>query len=172
MKILRLFLLVTFFFAPLTIQAQTGIYATFTGANLDVENTNWIYGPTIGVYFDRWHFGLVSAGIDLRGQFLGNGGNTRINSGLAGPRFAITPHVLPIKPYAEAVFGVGSTRINQSTYSSSSTDFEYNFLGGVDFTFFPHVDWRVAEFSYGGLSAFDGTIHPKTLSTGIVLRLP
>jgi hypothetical protein len=172
MKILRLFLLFPLFFASLSIHAQTGIYATFTGANLDADNTTWIYGPTVGVYFDRWHFGLVSAGIDLRGQFLGDGGNTQLNSGLGGPRVAITPHILPIKPYAEAVFGVGYTKINQSSFYSSSTDFEYNFLGGVDFTFFPHVDWRIAEFSYGGLSPFEGTLHPKTLSTGIVLRLP
>jgi hypothetical protein len=36
----------------------------------------------------------------------------------------------------------------------------------------PRLDWRVVEFSYGGLSALNGTLNPRTLSTGLVLRLP
>lgn len=155
------------FCCSLGASAQTGIYAAFTGAKLN-SNTDWIYGPTVGVYFDTWHFGLVSAGIDLRGQFLGGAGATQLNSGLGGIRVAATPHILPIKPYAEAIGGIGYAKFGQT----SSSNFEYNFLGGIDFTFFPRLDWRVAEFSYGGLSSLDSGYHPKTLSTGLVFRLP
>ena len=55
----------------------------------------------------------------------------------------------------------------------SATKFEYQFLGGLDFTILPRIDWRIAEFSYGGLSTFNNSsFHPKSLSSGIVLRLP
>ena len=119
------------------------------------------------MYFDEWHAAVVSLGIDARGQFLKNG-STTLTGGMAGPRVAFTPHVLPLKPYVEGVVGAGYVEAG----GGSSTNLEYSLLGGLDFTFFPHVDWRVVEFSYGGLSFLDGTLHPKTLSMGLVFRLP
>jgi hypothetical protein len=169
MKLYRHFSLISLLLCSIAASAQTGIYGTFTAANLNSANTNWIYGPTVGVYFDRLHFGLASAGLDLRGQFLGGGGSAQLNSGLGGARVAITPHVLPIKPYAEALAGVGYVK---DPFSGSSTNFEYTLLGGLDLTFFPRLDWRIIEFSYGGISAFDGNLHPKTFSSGIVFRIP
>ena len=80
------------------------------------------------------------------------------------------PQVLPISPYVEGLAGVGHFDYGQS--QGSATKFEYQFLGGVDYTLIPRLDWRVVEFSYGGLSAFNGSLHPKTISTGLVLRLP
>ncbi len=167
MKIPRFGLSLTFLLVCISAHAQTGIYAAATGARLGGLYDETIYGPTIGVYFDRWHAAVISLGIDARGQFLKNG-STKLTGGMAGPRVAFTPHVLPLKPYVEGVVGVGYVEAG----GGSSTDLEYSLLGGLDFTFFPHVDWRVVEFSYGGLSFLDGTLHPKTLSTGLVFRLP
>jgi hypothetical protein len=79
-------------------------------------------------------------------------------------------HVIPLHPYLEATAGLGNLNIPKA--SSNVTRFEYQFLGGLDYTVFPRIDWRVAEFSYGGLSVFNGSYHPKTLTTGIVLRIP
>jgi hypothetical protein len=75
-------------------------------------------------------------------------------------------------PYVEALAGAGYTQFPVASGQASGTKFSYQFVGGVDFTILPHIDWRVAEFSYGGLSILDSSINPKTLSTGIVLRLP
>src|SRR5664279_2740140 len=96
-----------FLLVCISAHAQTGIYALATGARLGGLYDETIYGPTVGVYFDEWHAGLVSLGIDARGQFLGGGGSTRLIGGVAGPRVAFTPHVLPIKPYVEGVVGAG-----------------------------------------------------------------
>jgi hypothetical protein len=156
-----------FLLVCISAHAQTGIYALGTGARLGGAYDETIYGGTVGVYFDEWHFGLISLGIDGRGQYMSNGG-TKLTGGVAGPRVAITPHVLPLKPYVEGVVGAGYVEAG----GGSSTNVEYSLLGGLDFTFFPHVDWRVVEFSYGGFSFLDGTLHPKTLSTGLVFRLP
>lgn len=168
MKSSRLMLFLPILFCSLAASAQTGLYASFTGAKLGVSDTSWIYGPTVGVYFDSSHFGVVKTGLDLRGQFLGGSGATQLDSGLAGLRLAVKPPLLPIKPYVEAAFGVGYAKFADT----STTKFEYAFLGGADVTFFPRLDWRVIEFSYGGLTGLNNSFHPKTLSTGLVLRLP
>jgi len=150
--------------------AQVGLYAEFGGANISGADDNWIYGPTFGVYTDFLPLPFVHLGADLRGSILGPSQTTRVYSGLIGPRLSVHPHVLPINPYIEALAGIG--QINFGGRQGSDTQFEYQFLGGIDHTLIPRLDWRVIEFSYGGLSAFNGNLHPKTLSTGLVLRLP
>ncbi len=154
--------------STLPARAQLGVYANFSAAKLNVRDTDWVYGPGFGAYIDHGHLIFLSTGIDARGVLLGTGNSTQFDAGYIGPRVAIRPHVLPIKPYVEALAGVG--RFANST--ADTTKFSYLFVGGVDLTVIPRVDWRVAEFSYGGLSLFDTSLHPKIISTGIVVRLP
>lgn len=155
-------------FSCVPARAQTGVYVDFSAARVNTINSDWIYGPTAGLYFDHGHLLFFSTGLDFRGSFLGSGGSTQLYSGLAGPRLAFHPRILPINPYIEAVVGAGHVEDG----GSSATQFEYQFLGGVDFTILPRIDWRTVEFSYGGLSGLNGSLHPKTISTGLVLRLP
>ncbi len=164
-----LFLLLLFW--TLAAAAQVGIYGEFSAAKLNVPNTGWIYGPTFGAYFDKGHLLFLSTGLDARGAFLGSG-STVLDSGLVGPRVAVRPHVVPIQPYVEALIGVGHAKFGQGVAQTTSTKFDYQFLGGLDLTILPRIDWRVVEFSYGGLSGLDSSFHPKTISTGIVVRLP
>lgn len=149
-------------------KAETGVYATFTAGKTGSPNTDWIYGPTVGAYFDSKHLPVVEWGADVRGVFLGGSGRNQIQSGLVGPRIAAHLPVIPIKPYAEMLVGVGHAQANQS----SATKFQYQGLIGADVTVLPRIDWRVVEFSYGGLPSFNGGTNPKTISTGIVFRVP
>lgn len=155
--------------------AQTGVYAEFTGGK--VSKTPWMYGPTVGLYHDNG-FGPIALGLDVRGSFLrrgdtnGAGSSQSLNTLEGGVRLAITPHVLPIKPYAEALAGYGGLTTGVGAARTSASHLTYQFLGGVDFTFFPRLDWRVVEFSYGRLTGLGDSYAPKTLSTGLVLRLP
>lgn len=157
--------------------AQTGVYAEFTGGKISAANTPWMYGPTIGLYHDNG-FGPIALGLDVRGSFLrrgdtnGAGSSQSLNTLEGGVRLAVTPHVLPIKPYVEALGGYGGLTTGQGTARTSASHFTYQFLGGVDLTFFPRLDWRVVEFSYGRLTGLGDSYAPKTLSTGLVLRLP
>jgi len=153
-------------------QAQLGVYGSFDAAKLNVPNTNWIYGPAFGAYLDHGHFGFLSAGIDARGEILGGSGSTRLDAGYIGPRVALRPHIVPLQPYVEGLVGAGYAQFGQGAAQTSATKFSYQFVGGVDFTILPRIDWRVAEFSYGGLSILNGSLNPKVLSTGIVIRLP
>jgi hypothetical protein len=157
-------------------QAQTAVYGEFTAAK-SAPNASWMYGPTIGLYHDSGH-GLFATGLDIRGTFAGRGDTNGSGSSQTldtlegGVRLAVTPHVLPIKPYAEVLGGLGHLKTGQGSARTSSTKFAYQFLGGLDFTFFPRVDWRVVEFSYGRLAGLGDSFAPKTLSTGLVFRLP
>ena len=172
MKLFRLLAPSLFVFLPLSLHAQLGLYGTFTAAKLNVQNYNDIlYGGTFGAYLASGQLAVLSVGIDLRGSVLRNS-STGLDSGLIGPRLGLNTHILPIQPYLEGLVGIGHTTF-AGIPSTSSTKFEYQFLGGLDFTIFPRIDWRLVEFSYGGLSALNNqSFHPKSLSTGIVLRLP
>lgn len=168
---LRTFFLLLFavFATSIAAHAQTGIYAEFGGSKIDAPSNDWIYGPTFGVYHDFYSVPFFHLGADLRGSVLGVSQTTTLTSGMLGPRVSLHPRVLPM-PYLEALGGIGY--YDYGNGQGSNTQFEYQFLAGIDATVLPRLDWRIIEFSYGGLSALDGTLHPKTLSTGLVLRLP
>jgi hypothetical protein len=149
--------------------AQIGVYGQFSASNFNLDNLGWQYGTTFGIYDTPFHVPFFALGLDGRGTVLGSG-STKIVSGLVGPRLTFKPHVLPIMPYVEAVVGAGNVQFSTSFTSTNATKLEYQFLGGLDYTFFPHLDWRVVEFSYGGFSG--PNLNPQTVSTGLVLRLP
>lgn len=157
--------------------AQTGIYAEFTGAKVPAANTVWIFGPTVGLYHDTGH-GLIAFGYDVRGSFLNRGETNGLQSDehlttlLGGVRLAVTPHILPIKPYGEALVGYGHLRLGQGVAHTDSSNVAYQLLAGADLTFFPRLDWRVFEFSYGRVGNLGADLAPKSYSTGLVFRLP
>ena len=158
----------------MTASAQTGIYGEFGASNINYPppSDEWAYGGIFGVYSDFLKVTpLVHIGADLRGSVLRPASNTNLFSVLIGPRIAIHPQILPFTPYAEGVVGFGRYSFGNNT--GSRTKLEYQLLGGIDRTILPHLDWRIIEFSYGGLSTFTPTdLHPKTIGTGLVLRLP
>ena len=163
--------------ASTTTHAQTGVYAELTAGKISAANTPWMFGPTVGLYHDEG-LGLVALGLDVRGSFLrrgdlnGAGSNQSLNTLEGGVRLAATPHVLPFKPYAEVLGGYGGLTTGQGVARTSASHFTYQFLGGLDTTFLPRLDWRVVEFSYGHLTGLGDSYSPKTLSTGLVVRLP
>ncbi|MHB8303983.1 MAG: hypothetical protein ACYDC6_14315, partial [Acidobacteriaceae bacterium] len=183
MKASRFIPLLVLLFSSAGAMAQLGVYGEFTAGKSNVplasgmNGPSWMYGPTFGVYYDPWHLPFLAAGLDARGVFLGSG-NNKLDSGLFGPRLVFRPHVLPIQPYVEGLLGVGHAKyyefgqFAQMAASYNATNFEYQFLGGLDLTVFPRIDWRVVEFSYGGLSGLGTSYNPETISTGLVVRLP
>lgn len=170
MKLSRLLPLL-FLFSSLGAMAQVSVYGEFGAAKLNVPDTSWIYGPTFGAYYDPLQAAIVSVGLDARGAFLGTG-STKLNSGMIGPRLVLTPHAVPLHPYVEGLIGVGHYQFGPGGAQTSATKFEYQFLGGLDLTVLPRIDWRLVEFSYGGVSYLSSSFNPKTISMGIVVRLP
>lgn len=170
MKLRKYLFLGVLLFGSFYVQAQVGLYANFSTATVNVPDVGRLYGSTFGGYFDKGHLLFLGTGIDARGVLLSKN-STTFNSGLVGPRVSAHIPAIPLRPYVEALIGAGHVDVNDGSAQTSATKFEYQFLGGVDLTVLPHIDWRVVEFSYGGLSGLDGSFNPKILSTGIVIRL-
>ena len=146
-------------------EAQIGVYAGFSGAPVGGSGaTSSAFGPTLGVYVQSGRY--ISLGGDLRGTFLTRNGFNYF-TGAAGPRLAFRAPVLPVRPYVEGLIGVAS--VKDGNGSSSSTNLNYQILGGVDMTILPHVDWRLIEFDYSAASG--SSVNAKIFTTGLVLRL-
>ncbi|MGA3223362.1 MAG: hypothetical protein ABSC65_06345 [Acidobacteriaceae bacterium] len=173
MRPLRLLILSLLSLAPLSLHAQLGLYAGLTVQNPGIpgDNSYDLYGGTLGAYLASGHLAILSLGVDLRGSFTRSSGNS-FNTGAIGPRLGLNLHIIPLHPYAEATVGIASLNLNGGS-PNNGTSFEYQLLGGLDVTVLPRIDWRVAEFSYGGVSVPNGnSYHPKTLTTALVLRIP
>lgn len=164
-------LLACFLALAFSAHAQTGLYATFSASNFNTPNTDWQYGPSFGLYHDAWHLPLLGIGFDMRATLLGSG-ETKAYSGYIGPHIQLHPHVLPIRPYIEGLVGGGRVAVGEGSATEDKTALAYEGLAGVDWTILPRIDWRVAEFSFGSFSNLDSSVTPRTISTGLVLRLP
>ncbi len=166
-----LFLFVVLAAVPRSARAQTGIYAAFSASDFHKPNVGWQSGPMFGLYYDHWGVPFVRAGVDVRASFLGSG-STEEDVGLIGPRVQLHPHVVPLMPYAEVLGGVAHVQIGQGSAQTNGTQFAYQAVVGLDLTIFPRLDWRVAEYSWGGVQSLNQSFNPTTVSTGLVLRLP
>ena len=155
-------LLLAFFSVNLHAQARFAIYGTGGGEKSGLPNDDWHAAGTFGFYYGILHAAIIDLSVDARGDLSSN-----IKSGFLGPRVAVKLPIVPIKPYGEFIFGV-------STYSTPAhlptpNDFAYRYVFGLDTTILPHIDWRVADFSYALNNSANGT-HAKTLSSGLVIR--
>jgi hypothetical protein len=171
MKLLPLLALFLIGLAPLSSHAQLGLYGGFTVQNVGGPRNDGIvlYGGTLGAYLASGRLAILNVGVDLRGSSSRSGGDS-FTSGAIGPRVGLNLHVIPLHPYVEATAGLGNVGFKGS---SSVTRFEYQLLGGLDITVLPRIDWRLVEYSYGGMSyPNSAAYHPKSLTTGLVLRLP
>jgi hypothetical protein len=164
--------------------AQIGVYGKLDAVRLNAASpgvaasTTWYYGPGAGIYDDFLHLGPISLGADLRGDYLW-GNEQQYRSALFGLRLAAKPPILPIKPYVQGSVGVGGASHGGLNGSGSifSNKFQYQVLGGLDYTFFPHLDLRLVEVGYGRMSGISSSgVAPEatlfTLSAGLAIRLP
>ena len=157
------FLLIAFLTATLHAQARFAIYGTAGTERSGLPDTTWKLGGTFGFYLGLYHVGLLDVSVDARGDLSSN-----INSGFVGPRLAIKVPFVPINPYGEFLFGI-STYPRTSAGISPASEFADRYVVGLDTTIFPHIDWRVVDFSYGINNSANGD-HAKSLTSGFVIR--
>jgi hypothetical protein len=164
-----------------------------TGTNARL-NTADPLGGTGGIYYDFIKLGPVTLGADVRGSILTtkrganvsfNDSGTRIYSVLGGVRAVFHTPKPVLKPYIQGSVGLGRSDygLGNTTPPTSTTpgqviiynNFEYMGLAGLDIKLLPILDWRVAEFGYGGLNPFGTFSHNypiKQVSMGFVFHLP
>jgi hypothetical protein len=157
------------FLPALPAAAQIGLSGDFTASRLShpvgtVGSPTMLYGETVSAYYQRGIF--FAYGGDVRASFLGGSGIS-LNSGAIGPRIAFKPHALPLQVYGEALGGFNS--YTGGPFATSTTQAEYQLIAGGEYTIFPHIDWRVVEYTYTSSS---NSLSSHSLSTGLVLRIP
>jgi hypothetical protein len=164
-----------------------------TGPAFARANTVDPVGGTGGVYYDFLKLGPVKLGADLRGSIMTtkrgaylnfNGPGARIYSVLGGVRGSFQTPVKSLKPYVQISAGLGRSdyglysgppAAGQPVPNAIYSNFEYEGLAGLDIKLLPIMDWRVAEFGYGGLNPFGTFSHNypiKQVSMGFVFHLP
>lgn len=165
-----------------TARAQVGIYGKFnsvhasSGSGTNYYTPGWFYGPGGGVYFNVVHLGPVALGGDIRADYLFQSPQ-RYRDALFGVRLAAKAPVIPIRPYAQVSAGIGGTSKTGPAGRNYTNKFQYWVFGGVDYTVFPHIDWRVVEAGYGHMTGISSSppatgVNLFTVSTGIVVRFP
>jgi opacity protein-like surface antigen len=141
--------------------ADAGQFA-FLGQN---STSQVFYGFDLGGYYDFFHSGPLSAGLDVRESDL-HANNAMLRSFLVGARVSAKPFTRPIKPYAQISVGVSTTKAPTSTVHISK--FDYALYGGVDYTLQKHIDFRVLEIGYGSLT----TVSSADVGGGGTLTIP
>jgi hypothetical protein len=149
----------------LNAQAKLAIYGTAGTESSGLPYNPWKLAGTLGLYYGLYDFGPFYLSVDARGDI-----SSAIHSGFGGPRLAVKLPVLPIKPYGEILIGVSSYPQTSGSIQYSN-DFAYRYVLGVDSSIFPHIDWRIADFSYGINRSGNGTgTHAETITSGLVIR--
>jgi hypothetical protein len=90
--------------------------------------------------------------------------NSHVDNLLFGPRVSVS--VGPVRPFAEAMFGVA--HINTNGFGSD-TSFATAIGGGLDYRIFRLLAWRF-EGDFVRSSLFHTTQHNARFTTGVVLR--
>jgi hypothetical protein len=166
-RYLQFLLLIFIALVPIHLRAQAkfAVYGTAGGERTEINQESWTLAGTFGLYYGFAHLGPIAISGDARGDLSRN-----MNSALFGPRVALTLPALPFKPYVEVLGGVSSYS-TQDNGPKNNTSGNYRWVGGIDTTLLPHLDWRV-DYSYSaaGITQANITRHPQSLTSGIVIR--
>jgi len=155
--------------------ADSGPYA-FLGQN---STSAVFYGVNFGILYDFPSATKLTFGMDMRDSIL-HANNAGLNNFLVGPRIVAKPFKRPASLYIEPVVGLGISRAPQAILHVKKV--EYGVYGGLDYTIYHHIDWRVFEVGYtslqtessetvGGTAAVPSTAMIN-FSTGFVFRFP
>lgn len=141
--------------------ADNGPFA-FLGQN---SKSNVFYGVVFGGYDDFYHTGKLDIGIDIRdsAEFANN---ASLKALLFGVRVSGHPFVRPFRPYAQLSIGVASTKAPNSSVVVRGVD--YGLFAGMDYALGRHVDLRMLEIGYGGMT----TVSSNKVGSGGTVAIP
>jgi hypothetical protein len=122
------------------------------------------YGGTLGGFEQGRLFG-----VGVRGTIDPEGSHIHIYQATIGPRIAF--HIPLVTVFGEFEGGLGHAGYRTGNTVTSSWGATWQANAGADWSILPHLKWRVLDFGYGRVYA-GPEVDPKTISTGLVLRLP
>ena len=161
--------------------AQSGnVYFGYTYTNADVGlfNHNGLNGWTGSLEGKIFPFvGIVA---DIGGQYGSQnvpsgvacptpctGGNTSLYTFLFGPRVSVS--VGKFRPFAHVLVGLARSKVNTSALNDTDTSFATQVGGGVDYSVFGPLSWRV-EGDYLRTHVFSNDQNDSRFTTGLVLH--
>ena len=154
------------YFNPIAIRVSNSLADTGPFAFLgEGTKSRVFYGYDLGGYYDFFHSGNLTTGVDLRFSDL-HANNAMLKDFLLGVRVSGTPFSRPFKPYVQASIGEGSTKAPNSTARVKKPDFAI--FGGVDYPLKKHIDFRILEVGYGSLT----TVSSATVGAGGNVAIP
>lgn len=157
-------------------RAQLAAYGAFSTTSQSGPYEPRLNGGTFGVYYDSKAWPVVNLGGDVRVSHVSGTGSTvspannSLTSVLVGPRVSAHVPLIPVRAYVEGLVGEGNFNDHRIVISRTGTALQAGFAVGADLTIFPHLDWRVVDYTqthvYGNVDT-----GMKTISTGLVVRL-
>jgi hypothetical protein len=123
------------------------------------------YGYALGSYYDFFHSGKLGVGMDARLSDM-HANNAMLRTYQLGVRVSGTPFSHPLKPYIQASVAAATSKAPSS--SARVTKGQFAVYGGADYTLARHVDLRIIEVGYGGLT----TISSATVGAGGNVAIP
>ena len=114
-----------------------------------------------GLYLER-NRDHLHAGLALRGVL---GDTSTVSGTLVGPRFSYSYNIL--HPYAEVLFGPNHLTFDGADRQGVTSEIAL----GLEIAYGRNVRWRVIEFTQGTFTGQPDS-HPRSFSTGFVVRVP
>jgi hypothetical protein len=152
---------------------DTGPYA-FLGDGATSRNFG---GLDIGAYYNISHGPGAKFGVDVRETTV-HSNNAALNIFSLAARVESAPLVHGIRPYAEIAAGAATSKAQLSQIHTTRGMF--GIFGGVDYPLSRHVDFRVVEIGYGGVTTQNSYIYGSPnpigssrmiqVSSGLVFR--
>src|SRR5579875_318593 len=134
-------------------------------------------GLDFGGYYDVTHGLGAKLGVDVRDTIV-HAQNASLNTFSIAARAEAPPMMHGIRPYAQLAVGAATSKAQLSAIHSTRA--AYGIFGGLDLPLTPHVDFRVVEVGYGGVTTTNSYIYggptpigsstQLSVSSGLVFR--
>ena len=165
-------------------RAQVGVYINpvFTKISNNVPDTGPFAflgegstsrnfgGLDFGAYYNISHGPGAKFGIDVRDTTV-HSNNASLNIFSLAARAESAPLVHGIRPYAEIAAGAATSKAQQSQIHTTRGYF--GVFGGVDYPLTRHVDFRIVEIGYGGVTVQNSFIYgsPNPIGSSRMLQV-
>jgi hypothetical protein len=113
-------------------------------------------GLDFGAYYNIAHGPGAKFGIDIRDTTV-HSNNASLNIFSVAARAESPPLVYGLRPYAEVAAGAANSKAQQSQIHTTRGMF--GIFGGIDYPLNRHIDFRIIELGYGGITVQNSFIY-------------
>lgn len=131
---------------------DTGPFA-FLGEGATSRNFG---GVDFGAYYNFSHAPGAKFGIDVRDTTV-HSNNASLNIFSLGARIESAPLTHGLRPYAEIAAGAANSKAQQAQIHTTRGMF--GIFGGIDYPLNRHVDFRIVELGFGGVTTQNSYIY-------------